>query len=183
MQWAAQLQEDPTELLDPFAMQLQEYRHQWGPQLPWLRGLAWNGSLLQDWLETGSTCEQLTAAGYAPVEILQQLDQLAAACAALQLHLPDTLSGVKAIVHAIAEQLQSLGTALCSFAVPCICNNPGCTGMVGLSELALVSGRSCICGGCRVARYCGRACQRAAWKQHMPVCGALSVAAGFAKVD
>jgi hypothetical protein len=187
MQWAAQLQEDPTELLDPFAMQLQEYRHQWGPQLPFLRGLAWNGSILQEWLETGTTCEQLASAGYAPhgagQQVLQQLNQLAAACAALAQPLPETSSGVRAIVQAAAQQLQSLGAALCSFAVPCMCNNPGCTSMVGLSELAAVSGHSCICGGCRVARYCGRACQRAAWKQHKPVCGALSAAAGCGTVS
>jgi hypothetical protein len=77
-----------------------------------------------------------------------------------------------------AQEWKSLGLALCSFAVPCMCNNPGCTSMAGLSELASVSGRSCVCGGCRVARYCGRACQRAVWKQHKPVCAALSAAAG-----
>jgi hypothetical protein len=81
-----------------------------------------------------------------------------------------------------SQELKSLGLALCSFAVPCMCNNPGCASMAGLSELASVSGRSCVCGGCRVARYCGRACQRAVWKQHKPVCAALSAAGGGAGV-
>lgn len=50
--------------------------------------------------------------------------------------------------------------------------------MGGLSEVASVSGRSCICGVCLVAHYCGPACQRATWKQHKPVCRALRAAAG-----
>ena len=127
---------------------------------------------VQHWLQAGSTCKQLTAAGYAPLPVLEQLQQLLATCKAIQDSPPDA-----AIVQVEAQQLQSTGVALCSFAVPCMCNNPGCTHMGGLSELAAVSGRSCICGGCLVARYCGRACQRAAWKQHKPVCAVLSAAA------
>ena len=120
----------------------------------------------------GSTCDQLAAAGYEPVPVLLQLEQRAAARQALQDSPADS-----AAQQAQAQELRSIGLALCSFAVPCMCNNPGCTSMAGLSELATVSGRSCICGGCRVARYCGRACQRAAWKQHKPVCAALNAAA------
>jgi hypothetical protein len=183
MQWAEQLQKDPTELLDPAAMQLQQQHHHWGPQLPFLRGLAVNMLILQQWLQTGSTCEQLTAAGFGPLPVLQQLDQLAAACVALQKPLPDTSWGAKAIIGASAQQLHSIGTALCAFAVTCMCNNPGCTSMAGLSDLGSVSGRSCICAGCLVARYCGRACQWAAWKQHKPVCGALSAAADCGAVS
>jgi hypothetical protein len=130
---------------------------------------------LQQWLQTGSTCDQLVAAGYAPLHVLEQLEQLAATCRAMQ----DSPSDTSAVLE-VAVQLRSTGLALCSFAVPCMCNNPGCASMAGPSELASVSGRSCICGGCRVARYCGRACQRAAWKQHKPVCGALSAAAACA---
>jgi hypothetical protein len=121
-------------------------------------------------LQTGITRDQLVAAGYA--QVLQQLEQLAS------LQVVQASPSDSAAVLAAAKQLKSIGLALCSFAVPCMCNNPGCTSMAGLSELVAVSGRSCICAGCRVARYCGRACQRAAWKQHKPVCGALSAAAG-----
>ena len=31
-----------------------------------------------------------------------------------------------------------------------------------------------LCGGCRFARYCGAACQRAAWPAHKPVCKAIA---------
>jgi hypothetical protein len=130
-------------------------------------------SAMQQWLQAGSTCNQLVAAGYAPRAVLQQLQEVSAAWRNLQ-HIPSDT----AALPAAAQLLQATWLALCSFAVPCMCNNPGCTSMAGLSELAAVSGRSCICGGCRVARYCGRACQRAAWKQHKPVCGALGAAAG-----
>jgi hypothetical protein len=75
------------------------------------------------------------------------------------------------------QQLQAAGNSMCSFAVPCLCNNPTCANLSGLTEMGLVSGCSCVCAGCRVARYCGRACQRSAWKQHKPVCGALAAAA------
>jgi hypothetical protein len=128
---------------------------------------------MQGWLAAGSTCEQLACAGYAPGAVQQLVEQMLATCHALKDNPPDT-----AAVLTAAQQLQSTGLALCSFAVPCMCNDPGCASMAGLSELAAVSGRSCICAGCRVARYCGRACQRAAWKKHKPVCAALSVADG-----
>jgi hypothetical protein len=126
-------------------------------------------SVMHQWMAAGSTIEQCVAAGYAPLPVQQQL------LATGNLIQASQRSGMKAVE--IAQQLLSTGLAMCSFAVPCMCNNSGCNNLAGLSELAAVSGRSCICGGCRVARYCGRACQRAAWKQHKPVCGALSAAA------
>jgi hypothetical protein len=131
-------------------------------------------SVMQRWLAAGSTCDQLVAAGYDPLPVQQQLPATVLAT--------ETLLGTEceeshAVRLAAAQQVLSTGLALCSFAVPCMCNNPVCTSMAGPSELAAVSGRSCICAGCCVARYCGRACQRAAWKQHKPVCGALSAAA------
>jgi hypothetical protein len=129
-------------------------------------------SVMQQWLAAGSTCST-SAAGYAPLPVLQQLEQLLLTSQALQDSPPDT-----AAIHLAAQQLQSTGLAICSFAVPSMCNNPRCTSMLGLSELATVSGRNCMCGGCRVAHYCGRACQRAAWKKHKPFCAALSAAAG-----
>ena len=127
-------------------------------------------------MQTGSTRDRLVAAGYAPV--LQQLEQLASLPVVQDT--PTDSAAQHRCVTAAAQELQSIGLALCSFAVPCMCNNPGCTSMAGVSELASVSGRSCICAGCLVARYCGRACQQAAWKQHKPLCGALSAAAAVA---
>ena len=106
------------------------------------------------------------------MEAHQPLADTAAAVMQVQEPLPDTAAAV-----AEAQELKSLGLALCSCAVPCMCNNPGCTSLSGLSELASVLGRSCVCGGCLVARYCGRACQPAVWKQHKPMCAALSAAA------
>jgi hypothetical protein len=70
----------------------------------------------------------------------------------------------------ISEQLEAAGLALTSLATPYACNNPACRNMTGSSELLLVNGRSCVCGGCRT-------CQRQHWKQHKPVCQALVAAA------
>jgi hypothetical protein len=127
------------------------------------------------WLAAGSTYEQLAAAGYDPLPVVQQLGHFAANHQAMQ----DSNSDSTAVLAA-ARQLQSTGLALCSFGVPCMCNNPGCTSMTGLSELATVSRRSRLCAGCLTARYCGRACQEAAWKQHRPVCKQLRAAAAAA---
>jgi hypothetical protein len=130
---------------------------------------------VQQWLDAGSTCEQLAIAGYEPQAVAQQLEHLLAACQALRDSPCDTTARLLTV-----QKLRSTGLTLCSFAVPCICNNPGCASLSGLSELASVSGLSCICGGCHVARYCGRTCQRAAWKQHKPVCAVLGAAAAAA---
>jgi hypothetical protein len=46
-----------------------------------------------------------------------------------------------------------------------------------------VGGRSCICAGCRTARYCSRDCQRQHWKQHKPGCKALAAAQGTANAS
>jgi hypothetical protein len=85
----------------------------------------------------------------------------------------------------ITEQLQHAGLALIGLATFYTCNNPACSNMTGPSdpraqgplELLLVNGRSCVWGGCTVAHYCCRACQRQHWKQHRPVCKAIVAAA------
>jgi hypothetical protein len=139
---------------------------------------------VQQWLQAGSTQQQLVAVGYAPQELPQQLQQAVAALQAARSRTDDSQPDPSRFLEA-AQQLQAAGNSLCSFAVSCLCNNPSCsTGdLSGLTELGLVSGRSCICAGCRVARYCGRACQRAAWRQHKPVCSALAAAATNAALE
>jgi hypothetical protein len=74
-------------------------------------------------------------------------------------------------VDGLIRALASLGQALSGFAVRHCCNNPRCVNTRGLSERALVSGKGCLCAGCKVARYCGQPCQAAHWKAtHKPVC-------------
>jgi hypothetical protein len=130
--------------------------------------------------------QQLTALGYQPEQLRQQLGVAAAALLAYMSDLPDWLairtddSATVATLKQIQEQLQAAGMVLVNFAHPHVCNNPACGNLCGPSEAQLVGGRSCICGGCCIARYCGRDCQRAAWRQHKPVCKALAAAAAAA---
>jgi hypothetical protein len=123
------------------------------------------------WLGEG---ELPVAAGCAPRLLQQQLDALLSAQQGTQHEITD------ASLAALVQQLQGTGAMLCNTAVPHFCNNPACGNISGPTEVQLVSGRSCICAGCRTARYCGRDCQRVAWKQHKPVCKALAAAAGAA---
>jgi hypothetical protein len=136
---------------------------------------------VQQWLQASSSQEQLVAAGYAPQALPQQLQQVTESLQGARDSKADRDKQAHAL-GAAAQQLQAAGSALCSFAVPCMCNNPACSNLSGLTEVGLVSGRSCVCGGCRVARYCGRACQRAVWKQHKPVCAALAAATANASL-
>jgi hypothetical protein len=136
------------------------------------------------WLAAADTVQQLSGLRYQP-QVLQQ--QLAAATEALPsliegldpaYHPPANWpSAVAAALKEVQGQLQAAARVLACFAIPYACNNPVCSNLAGRSEANLVGGRSCICAGCRTARYCGRACQRAAWRQHKPVCKALVAAA------
>jgi hypothetical protein len=112
-----------------------------------------------------------TAAGCAAGQLQQQLDALLSAQQEAQ------QGSVGESLTTLVKQLQATGGMLCNIAVPHFCNNPACRIISGPTEVQLVSGRSCICAGCQTARYCGRDCQRAAWKQHKPVCKALAAAA------
>jgi hypothetical protein len=113
---------------------------------------------------------QLGAAGCAPQQLQQQLDLLLSAQQGTQ-------QGTQASLAVLVQQLRVTGGVLSSIAVPSFCNNPACGNISCSTEVQLVSGRSCLCAGCRIARYCGRACQRAAWQQHKHVCKALAAAA------
>jgi hypothetical protein len=110
--------------------------------------------------------QQMSAAGYDVAGLQQQLCALEKWCDADSLGL--TVQDLAA--------LKALGLALTNLAFPCACNNPACTQLLGPVELQLVNGRSCICAGCRVARYCCRRCQSPHWKQHKPVCKAIAAA-------
>jgi hypothetical protein len=127
----------------------------------------------QGWLPARSA--QLSAAGYPdPDSWLQQLLAAEAAAAAARQAEGDAVAAQGA---ALVQELRALGGASCLFAVPLFCNNPRCMSLHGETEISLVSGRACVCSGCRVARYCGRECLRQHWKQHKPVCKALAAAA------
>jgi hypothetical protein len=116
---------------------------------------------------------RFAAAGYDLDSLLQKLNDCGAALRTMSES--DSCSPEE-----VASVIISLGDALCACAVPQACNCPACVNLSGLSELTLVSGRSCMCGGCRVAHYCSRECQRQHWKQHKAVCKALAAAAAAA---
>jgi hypothetical protein len=135
-----------------------------------------------DWLADSSVMQQLAAAGYGVQQLTALLQGLLAAQAAVDRSMFD-VSGegcIKTATAALRAELEAAGAALTALATPAFCNNPACQNVSGPTELSLVSGRSCLCGACCVARYCSRACQRAQWAQHKPVCKALAAAAAAA---
>jgi hypothetical protein len=130
------------------------------------------------------TVQQLTALGYQLQDMQHQLAEAAEVlqplCSDLQTADMSIGGSIAAVLQAAHEQLLAASRVLACFAIPHACNNPACRNTYGPSEAQLAGGRSCICAGCRTARYCGRACQRAAWRQHKPICKALAVAAAAA---
>jgi hypothetical protein len=74
----------------------------------------------------------------------------------------------------LLDALQALGSALCGLPIPHACNNPRCTNLARHSEQVLVDAPGTMCGGCRTARNCGRACQAAHWHDHRRVCRAMA---------
>jgi hypothetical protein len=87
-----------------------------------------------------------------------ELDQVVAAAKQKVKEAATILSSMQACLEypgfaRLAMQLQEVGEAICAkVPVPYMCNNPRCTCMDGASELQLVGGKACVCGGCRVAR-------------------------------
>jgi hypothetical protein len=145
------------------------------------------------WLAAAGTVQQLAALGYQPQDMQQQLAAATGALGNLTNDLravdmcaddANLLTGVNStaggVFTDIQRQLQAAGSVLACFAIPHACNNPACSNLCGPSEARLVGGRSCICAGCNTARYCGKACQRATWRQHKPVCQALAAATAAA---
>ena len=69
------------------------------------------------------------------------------------------------------ERTAAVGFAGC-IARGC-CNNARCRNLGGVSEMGLVVGKQGargVCGGCREACYCSRACQEEAWPLHERYC-------------
>jgi hypothetical protein len=89
----------------------------------------------------------------------------------------DKGAAAEAVFDTLRQQLQAAGIALSTLPTHVACNSFSCINRAGPSELLLVSSRSCVCSGCRTARYCCRECQKQHWKQHKPVCTALAAAA------
>lgn len=127
-------------------------------------------------LTAGAHAAHLSGLGY-DLQLLQQQARDLSVAAGEYAAVDDRVAALRRV----GTQLKALGQSLCAFAVPAVCNNPLCGNVCGPSEAALVGGRSCLCGGCRVARYCSRVpCQRQHWKHHKAVCKALAAAAGAA---
>jgi hypothetical protein len=117
----------------------------------------------------------LIAAGYDMGPVLQGFEALAACYpGVLNAKVPEETAAGN--VAGLIKALEAAGSACSVFAVPHCCNNLGCSNVAGVSELFIVSGKSCICGGCKAARYCGRGCQKRHWKQPKAVCKMLQAA-------
>lgn len=155
---------------------------------PWLLSgpllLSHSRRIVLDMLGQGSRLNAgLSAAGYDMGPIVQGWEALTAG-------LPELvqIDGVPDAVVAerggrLAKMLLSVGQALSVFAVPHCSNKPGCLNMSGLTEKGIVSGKSCMCSRCNVARYCGRQRQVAHWRAHKAVCKMLAAAAAGAGVN
>jgi hypothetical protein len=132
----------------------------------------------QVWLSGPSTSAQLTAAGYHLELLGSHLEAALRAVSAFeQQHATAADHGASAeAVLQLVQALRALRGALSTLAISSACNNPTCSNVSGPSEAGLVKGSSSACGGCRVARYCCKACQNQHWKLHKPVCKALTAA-------
>jgi hypothetical protein len=124
--------------------------------------------------KSSSLCARLSAAGYDMDGLVKGVTALTASYSRVMQTPCFSDDTVADRVGGLVRQLVSVGQALSVFAVPYCCNNPRCVNTARVSEKAIVSGRSCLCAGCKVARYCSKACQEACWKGvHKPVCKML----------
>jgi hypothetical protein len=73
----------------------------------------------------------------------------------------------------LLAQLQEFSSQLSTLPIHEACNNPACRVTAGSREQGLVSGKACVCAGCRMGHYCSRACQREHWPLHQLQCGAV----------
>jgi hypothetical protein len=136
-------------------------------------------------IEEGSSISAgLTAAGYDMGAVLQGFEAVVACYPGVTYaegpHVinVDVPSDVVAFrVAGLIQAMEAVGRACSVFAAPHCCNSPICSNLAGPTEVSIVSGKGCICGGCKVARYCGKGCQTPHWKQHKPVCKMLQAAA------
>jgi len=119
-----------------------------------------------------SVAALLSAAGYGLQPLVPKLEALLQAAEAAG----NPTCTDMAPIHALEQQLQSVGQALTSIPVVPMCNNPHCSNVSGPTELSLVTGTKCKCGECRVAHYCCRACQKQHRPDHREACKALAAA-------
>uniref|UniRef100_A0A383VCK4 MYND-type domain-containing protein n=1 Tax=Tetradesmus obliquus TaxID=3088 RepID=A0A383VCK4_TETOB len=117
-----------------------------------------------------------------PADMLLQLREQAAAAAALLGEMLDksaAAAGSSTALQLLADmqeaglpqQLRAFAQAVAGrIPLSSACNNPGCVSLAQRSELLLVGGKSCVCGRCRAARYCCKACQVEHWKWHKALC-------------
>jgi hypothetical protein len=113
-------------------------------------------------LDDSSTAQQLASLGPPTAQkVKQQLNNLLSAAWAAEAAAAVAVAkrkgkanaqgkAVAAVFDGLRQELQATGVILSTLAVPVACNNPSCINMAGPSELLLVSGRSCVCGGCKV---------------------------------
>lgn len=105
---------------------------------------------------------------YCQHSLAQQVDPGLIATALQQCRAPSMEAGL-ALQH-LSQRLTA------SMPLPWFCQNPWCANLEQSTELAVASGAQCLCGGCKVARYCCRACQKSDWHQHKASCKDLAAA-------